>query len=434
MRAGILCWLLAGTVWAAPALSTTGLDQGYRQLYNLQFEAAHQTFRAWAAAHPNDPLAPASDAADYLFAEMHRLQILQAQFFTSNQSFLDGPKGATDPGFDRDLGESEALAARALAAAPDDVNALYSQALCHGLRADNLGIIEKRYFASLAEMKKGRAAAERLLSLDPRYADAYLAIGIENYVLGLRSAPVRWLLRLDGAATDKAAGLAQLRRTAEQGHYLQPYAQILLAIAALRDRQPEAARPLLATLASEFPLNPLYARELARLDEVSATLDPAKTEIHFTLGAFLHTVHGSFQLRRGAIQFDPATGSASGAIEISAASGQSGNRDRDRDMQDKVLESAIYPQIVFTPAHLAGTLAHSGASTLTLDGTLRLHGADHALALPLKVTVTGDTFQATTEIEIPYVAWGLKDPSNALLRVSKTVKIAIDTAGTLAWR
>jgi len=418
---------------AAPALSTTGLDLGYRQLYNLQFEAAHQTFRAWGAQHPEDPLAPASDAADYLFAEMHRLQILQTQFFTRNQSFFDGPKGATDPGFDRDLSESERLAAKALAAAPGDVNALYSQALCHGLRADDLGLIEKRYLASLGEMKKGRATAEHLLTLDPQYGDAYLAIGIENYVLGLRSAPVRWLLRLDGAAADKAAGIEQLRRTAAQGHYLQPYAQILLAIAALRDREPETARPLLAVLASEFPLNPLYARELAQLDEVAATFDPARTKIHFTLGAFLHTVHGSFRLERGSLQFDPATGSASGAIEISAASGQSGNRDRDRDMHSKVLESSAFPEIEFTPAHLAGTLAHSGASTLMLGGTLRLHGTDHDVTLPLKVSVSGSTFQATTEVEIPYVAWGMKDPSNAILRVSKTVQFEIETAGTLTW-
>src|SRR6185437_2179797 len=124
--------------------------------------------------------------------------------------------------------------------------------------------------------------------------------------------------------------------------------------------------------------------------------------------------------------FDPATGGASGAIEISAASGQSGNRDRDRDMQSKVLESSAYPEIEFT-------LAHRGASALMLGGTLRLHGTDHEVTLPLKVSVSGSTFQATTEVEIPYVAWGMKDPSNAILRVSKTVQLEIETAGALTW-
>ncbi|MFI5268233.1 MAG: YceI family protein [Chloroflexota bacterium] len=414
-------------------LTFRGLDLGYRQLYSQRFEAAHQSFRSWGAEHPSDPLAPASDAVAYLFAEMDRLQILQAQFFTSNRDFLDGPKGTSDPGFSRDLEQSETLAARALAGTPNDVNALYSEALCHGLRADDLGIIQKRYFASLGEMKKGRTVAERVLALDPDYADAYLAVGIENYVLGLKSAPVRWLLRLDGANTDKAAGLTQLGRTAAAGHYLQPYAEILLALAALRDHDPAPARKWLAQLASDYPLNPLYARELARLDEVAATFDPAQTKIHFTLGAFLHSVHGSFQLERGSLQFDPATGAASGAIQIAAASGISGNAGRDRDMRQKVLEAATYPEIVFTPSHLRGQLARTGPSQVSLDGQLRIHGAEHDLTLPLQVTVHGDRFEASTAVEIPYVAWGIQDPSNALLRVGTSVKLQIATAGTIAW-
>jgi hypothetical protein len=107
--------------------------------------------------------------------------------------------------------------------------------------------------------------AEQLLARDPSCYDAYLAVGIENYLLGLNPAPVRWLLRLTGAQTDKDEGIAKLRLTAEKGRYLAPYARLLLAIAALRDHDRQQARELLSGLAEEFPQNQLYRRELGRL-------------------------------------------------------------------------------------------------------------------------------------------------------------------------
>lgn len=430
MRA-LLAVVLALPLGAA-GLGRSGLDRGYRQLYNLQFAAAHQTFAAWTAEHPDDPLGPASDAVVYLFAEMQRLQILQAQFFSDNRDFLNGPEGVTDPAFGRDLAASEAMAARALQAHPDDAAALYAEALCHGLRSDDEAILHHRYLASLAEMKAGREAAERLLARDPNFGDAYLAVGIENYVLGQRAAPVRWLLRLDGAQTDRTAGLRELAMTAANGHYLAPYAKILLAIAALRSHEGATAAGLLAGLAEEFPGNPLYAQELARL-EPGAKLDPARSRVGFTLGAFLHTVHGTFAVTSGEMHWDAATGAAAGAIVVAAASGESGNPDRDRDMRDKVLEADRYPEIIFTPDRVEGSVARQGKSQVTLHGTLRLQGADHPWAVPLSVNVDGTEFTASGRATVPYVAWGLRDPSNLVLRVAKTVELKLEMAGTLAW-
>ena len=120
--------------------------------------------------------------------------------------------------------------------------------------------------AALSTIKSSRALAEKLLAQDPSYYDAYLAIGVENYLLSVNSAPVRWLLRLGGARTDRQEGLAKLRLTAEKGRYLAPYARILLAVAALRDHNHTEARTLLTSLAAEFPQNPLYRKELARIE------------------------------------------------------------------------------------------------------------------------------------------------------------------------
>jgi hypothetical protein len=136
-----------------------------------------------------------------------------------------------------------------------------------GLRGDYLALVEKRNMAALSTIKSSRALAEKLLSQDPSYYDAYLAIGVENYLLSVNPAPVRWFLRLTGARTDKEEGLAKLRLTAQHGHYLAPYARLLLAVAALRDHNPGRARSLLTGLADEFPRNPLYRRELSRIEQ-----------------------------------------------------------------------------------------------------------------------------------------------------------------------
>lgn len=254
----------------APAFAEqTPIDHGYSQMYNLQFDEAHATFRAWERAHPDDPLGPASDAAAYLFAEFHRLHILQSEFFTEDSKFLARGKPAADPSVERRfedaIARARGLAAKALARSPGDANAEFAEVLRLGLHADYLALIEKSYLASLSEMKAARVMADQLLSSHPDMYDAYLAAGVENYMLSLKPAPVRWLLRMTGAQTDKDQGIKQLRLTAEKGRYLRPYARLLLAVAALRDGDRQYARTVLAELSKQYPGNGLYAHEMARL-------------------------------------------------------------------------------------------------------------------------------------------------------------------------
>jgi hypothetical protein len=255
---------------AATSVDTTPLDAGYRQMYNLDFETAHQTFSAWELAHPEDPLGPVSNAAAYLFAEFDRMHILESELFVDDASFEKRKKFVPDPkvraAFESELSRGEYSAQQILARSPDDHAALFARVLVGGLRSDYLALVEKRNLAALSTIKSSRALAEKLLARDPSYYDAYLAIGVENYLLSVNPAPVRWLLRLGGARTDKQEGLAKLRLTAEKGHYLAPYARVLLAVAALRDHDRNQARTLLSNLAQEFPNNPLYRRELARID------------------------------------------------------------------------------------------------------------------------------------------------------------------------
>ncbi len=255
---------------ALPAVaSTPGLDRGFRQMYDLDFTGAHATFHQYQQANVADPMGYVSDAAAYLFSEFERLHVLESDLFIDDSNFEARHKLTADPAlkseFESHLAKADALADSALAKNPKDTDALFAKVLANGLRCDYAALIEKRNIASLGYMKTARAQAQQLLAIDPTRYDAYLSLGAENYLLGASPAPVRWVLSLTGSRTDKQQGIEQLRIVAEKGHYLAPFARLLLAVAALRDKDTHTAKVLLAGLATEFPDNKLYSKELSRI-------------------------------------------------------------------------------------------------------------------------------------------------------------------------
>ena len=156
-------------------------------------------------------------------------------------------------------------------------------------------------------------------------------------------------------------------------------------------------------------------------------IDPAHTRVEWTLSSVLHTVHGTFQLKRGDIQFSPTDGSASGELVVDATSGQSGNGSRDGKMHKQVLESARYPEIVFRPSRVEGAVVPQGTSEVRLHGVFSIHGAQHEMTVPLSVQASGGVYTATAHFEVPYVAWGMKNPSTLMLRVSDKVELTVET-------
>jgi len=167
--------------------------------------------------------------------------------------------------FDREIQRADTLADSALQARPMDTNALFAKSLNFGLRADFASLIEKRDLAALGLTKEGRAYADKLTAIDPKAYDAFLGPGLENYLLSLKPAPLRVLLRMTGSLVDREKGLEELRMTAQFGHFLEPFAKLLLAVAAIRDNNRVRARELLTELHNRFPNNQLYLRELNRL-------------------------------------------------------------------------------------------------------------------------------------------------------------------------
>jgi polyisoprenoid-binding protein YceI len=176
----------------------------------------------------------------------------------------------------------------------------------------------------------------------------------------------------------------------------------------------------------------LLLPSLVGAQQITVDLDPAQTKIRWTLGATMHTVHGTFKLSSGSITFDPQSGAASGEIIVDATSGESGNHSRDQKMHKEVLESQHYPAIIFSPTHVMGKVADRGTSNLQVQGVLHIHGANHDLTLSLPVERSGDTVKASTSFVVPYQDWGMKDPSTFFLKVEKTVSLSISSVGRVS--
>ena len=158
-------------------------------------------------------------------------------------------------------------------------------------------------------------------------------------------------------------------------------------------------------------------------------IDPAKSSVRFTLGAVLHTVHGTFKIKGGAVRFDPNSGKASGQIAVDVRSGNTGEGTRDRQMHANVLESDRFPDAVFSPDRINGRLASSGPSDVEVHGTLSLHGRDHEMTVPVRVQMQSASITAEAKFTVPYVSWGMRDPSTFILQVAKSVDIDVMLEG-----
>jgi hypothetical protein len=267
----IFLFVPCALVFGASIPQESELYAGWLNMYDLKFDEAHSAFSAWKQGHPDDSLGPASNAAAYLFSELARLGALESELFVDDSRFKERAKLRPDPArkalFVQEIAQAERMADAALQRSSIDANALFVKSMTLGLRADNAGLIEKQSLAALGYTKESRVYAERLILAKPEAADAYLGPGLENYLLSLKPAPLRVLLRVTGSNVDRERGVQEIRETALHGHYLEPFAKLLLAVAALRDNNPVRAREILGELHKRFPDNELYKREMDRIDK-----------------------------------------------------------------------------------------------------------------------------------------------------------------------
>jgi hypothetical protein len=269
--------LLALAVQAVPigarqaeVSDTPELDAGFHLLYELKPVDARAQFAVWQASYPEDPLGSAAGAASYLFEECYRQGVLTSEYFLDNKRFLGKiaitpDKEIRDAFFAADLRAQE-LARLRLETVPEDTNALFAMTLSLGMQADYASLIEKRQLESLSMIREADRFAKKLLAVNPDAADAYLTLGAANYIIGSLPVLKRLFLHFKGISGDKRGGIEQLEIAAMGGRYLRPFAKILLAMAALREKQIALAHIQLVELVAEFPQNPLFRRELAKLD------------------------------------------------------------------------------------------------------------------------------------------------------------------------
>ena len=263
-----------GATRRAPQASTEGsrtpeLDTGFHFLYELKFAEARAEFAAWQKSHPQDPLGYGSEAASYLFEECYRQGILTSEFFLDDKRFLGKAPLKPDlqlrAAFFTSDKRAQDLALLRLETNPDDANALFAMALGLGMQADYSSLIDRRQFDSLKKIRESDTYSKKLLKVAPDSLDAYLGLGMANYVIGSLPGAKQLFLGFVGVHGDKLKGIEQLEMAAKGGHYLRPFAKILLALTALREKKPEVARDQFRDLAAEFPGNSLFATELARV-------------------------------------------------------------------------------------------------------------------------------------------------------------------------
>jgi len=190
-----------------------------------------------------------------------------------------------------------------------------------------------------------------------------------------------------------------------------------------------ARSPLWYSLNLSVALLALQFGASAFAQQTALELDPARTAVHFTLKTSLHTVHGTFQLKSGKVSFDPQTRKVSGLLVVDATSGESGNSGRDSKMHREIIESPKYPEITFAPLEVAGDVQQQGDSQAQVKGTFRIHGQDHEIVIPVAIHLAGAELTLDTDFSVPYLSWGLKNPSTFILRASDSVQLSIHASG-----
>lgn len=248
------------------------MERGFQRLYELNFEGARVEFQAYQKYLPDDPMGKAAEAASYLFEQFNAKGILTSDFFLNDTKFLGGVDGTASQ--NQNLAFLEAnnrareLAKRRLKSNPHDIHGLLALTIADGMESDYDALIIKKQLDGLKVMKQAEAEANTLLAIDPSQQDANVALGMSNYVIGCLPGYKRALVWFGGIHGDRVRGMQLMASAAEHGHYLQPFAKVMLALAFEREHQMDRAHDLLAQLTVQFPSNPVFARELALTDKV----------------------------------------------------------------------------------------------------------------------------------------------------------------------
>lgn len=247
------------------------IEGALQNMYNFNFAASHEVLNKVIAAQPSDPLPYAFRASAFLFSELDRLGILESEFLTDDDQIAEKkkrlePDQTIRANFMKAVEDAEVRSDAMLQRNPNDKNALFAMCVAQGVATDYMALVEKKQISSLSKAKRSNSYAQRLLKLDPKFYDAYLTTGFSEYMVASLPFFIRWFVKFDNVSGSKEKGIQNLMLTAREGHYFKAFAKILIGICRLREKKPQEAQKLLAELAQEYPANPLFRKELAKLN------------------------------------------------------------------------------------------------------------------------------------------------------------------------
>jgi len=251
--------------------SSQYLDKGFRKLYELDFEGARAEFQQYQKVRPDDPMGKAAEAASHLYQQFDAKGILSSEFFLNDQRFLGGAEGSPAQNrnvpFEDTVHQAREMAKKRVKANSHDIEGLLALTIADGMESNYDAFIQKKQMSALSYMKQGEAEANAVLAIDQSSQDAYVALGMANYVIGCLPSYKKAFLWFGGVHGDKQKGIELMSTAAKNGRYLGPFAKIMLALAYEREHQPEKSRELLTELSAEFPSNRIFARELVLSNE-----------------------------------------------------------------------------------------------------------------------------------------------------------------------
>jgi hypothetical protein len=266
MHAMILAALLAALPGPPLAAEAPGaIDRAFQQMYNFDFAGTHKILDEYVRVRPEDPLVYSTRAVAFLFSELYRLKILETDFFVDDDQVTDRKRLKPDPAVRAQLfqmtGEARKRASAILKSAPNDRNAMFAMCMATGIETDYTILVEKKYFRSFSLSRESQGYARRLLAMNPPIQDAYLTLGMVEYVVGSMNWFFRLFVHFDQIEGSKQKAVENLKKVAAGGHYYPPMAKILMSVIYLREQQPAQALGLLRELERDFPENPLIRSE-----------------------------------------------------------------------------------------------------------------------------------------------------------------------------
>lgn len=279
LLAAAACPAVANQDGGGPAFtSVPELSAGFHLLYGQNFSEAREKFNNWEAQHSEEPFGEIAVAASYLFEELFRQGVLSSDFFLNEKRFLNGIQGKPDIARMKSFEEAIVLARRfakkRLLKNPREAEALFALTLAAGMESNAAMMLKKQHIESLKRLKEANEYAKQLLAEQPDVDDAYVALGSANYIIGSLSGGARFMLWFGGVHGDKKLGMEQLGKTIDGGRYLRPFAKILLALAARREKQDTLAQKLLCELSEEYPESSLFAAEYAKAMAAASVVGP----------------------------------------------------------------------------------------------------------------------------------------------------------------